>query len=157
MGIVRKLQTSIIGRLYCCFTYCASKYLFSLLVLFMRVWMAKIFFYSGLSKLSSWDTTLLLFKHEYMVPIIPPEIAALMATATELTAPILLVIGFMSRLAAIPMLCMVAVIQFTYLDLIEHLYWAVLLGTIILYGPGRLSLDCLICCKIGKCEYGRKN
>jgi putative oxidoreductase len=79
------------------------------------------------------------------VPIIPAEFAAILATATELSAPILLVLGFLTRLAAIPMLCMTAVIQFTYLDLIDHLYWAILLATIILYGPGRYSLDYLIC------------
>jgi len=107
--------------------------------------MARIFWYSGLTKISSWQTTVYLFEYEYATPIIPAELAAAMATATELSAPIFLLFGFMTRFAAIPMLCMTAVIQFTYLDHIEHIYWAVLLGAIILHGPGKYSIDHLLC------------
>ena len=113
----------------------------SALVLIMRLWMAKIFWYSGLTKISSWSSTIALFKYEYQVPVISPEIAAYFATAFELTCPILLVLGLGTRFATLPMLAMVAVIQFTYLDLINHFYWALMLGTILLYGPGVLSLD----------------
>lgn len=144
------IQESIIGKIYFTFTRYSKSIGFPLLVLFIRFWMARIFWYSGLTKISIWQSTIFLFKYEYKVPIIPPEIAAMLATATELTTPILLVVGFMTRFAAIPMLCMTAVIQFTYLDLINHLYWAVLLGTIILYGPGRFSVDYLVYCKLRK-------
>ncbi|MEM6339124.1 MAG: DoxX family protein [Pseudomonadota bacterium] len=150
VGFIQNLQNSLIGKIYLAFTKFANKYLFSAVVFFMRFWMAKIFWYSGLTKISSWQSTIYLFKYEYAVPIIPAELAAILATATELSAPILLVIGLMTRLAAVPVLCMTAVIQFTYLDLIDHLYWALLLCTIIFYGPGRYSLDCLICCKTRK-------
>lgn len=106
--------------------------------------MARIFFYSGLTKISSWASTIYLFKYEYRVPIIPAELAAYLATTVELITPAFLVIGCCSRLVAIPMIAMVAVIQFTYLDLLEHFYWAILLGTIILHGPGLFSFDYLI-------------
>ena len=150
ISCIKKIQDSLIGRIYFALTRFANKYLFSAVVFFMRFWMAKIFWYSGLTKISSWQSTVYLFKYEYAVPIIPAELAAAMATATELSAPIFLILGLMTRLAAFPMLCMVAVIQFTYLDLIDHLYWALLLCTIIFYGPGRYSLDNLICYKIKK-------
>lgn len=144
---IENLQNSMIGKIYFALVKFANKYLFSALLFFMRFWMAKIFWYAGLTKISSWQSTVYLFKYEYAVPIIPAELAAAMATATELTAPIFLVLGLMTRFAAFPMLCMVAVIQFTYLDLIDHLYWAILLCTIIFHGAGRYSLDYLICYK----------
>ena len=120
------------------------------LVLFMRFWMAKIFWYSGLTKISSWQSTVFLFKEEYKVPIIPPEIAAYFATAFELTCPVLLVLGLGTRFATLPMLAMTAVIQFTYLDLIDHRYWAMLLALILFYGPGPLSLDHFISKKLSQ-------
>ena len=145
--LINKIQDSLIGRCYIAAIRFSDKYLFSLLVLFIRVWMARIFWYSGLTKISSWQTTIYLFQYEYKVPIIPVEVAALLSTATELTMPVFLVLGFMTRLAAVPLICMTAVIQFTYLDLVEHLYWAILLATIIFYGPGRYSIEGLIRCK----------
>jgi len=115
-----------------------------LLVLLMRLWIARIFWYSGLTKISDWNATLFLFGEEYKVPLIPTEIAAYLATATELTCPLLLLIGFATRFATLPLLAMTAVIQFTYLSFIDHAYWAMLLATILMYGPGVLSLDYLI-------------
>ena len=147
---IKKIQNNFIGKTYYCITQFANKYLFSALVFFMRFWVAKIFWYSGLTKISSWQSTVFLFKYEYAVPFISAEIAALMATAMELSMPILLVVGLMSRLAAIPLLCMTIVIQFTYLELIDHLYWAILLCTIIFYGAGRYSLDHIISCLISR-------
>ncbi|PCJ23106.1 MAG: hypothetical protein COA94_08545 [Rickettsiales bacterium] len=143
-NLIHKLQITAPGRAYLAFTKFADDYLFSLLILFMRIWMAQIFWYSGLTKISSWKSTLYLFEYEYAVPIIPSELAAILATATELSAPIFLVLGFMTRLVALPMLVMVAVIQFTYLDMREHLYWASFLGVMILRGPGIYSIDCII-------------
>lgn len=116
----------------------------SLLILLMRLWIAKIFWYSGMTKITDWQSALFLFREEYKVPLIPPEIAAYLATAAELTCPILLVIGLATRFATLPLLCMTAVIQFTYLNFIDHAYWAMLLATILMYGPGVLSLDYFI-------------
>ncbi len=118
--------------------------LMPILILLIRFWMAQIFWYSGLTKISDWQATIFLFKDEYKVPVIPPEIAALLSTSVELAAPILLVLGFATRLTIIPMLAMTAVIQFTYEYSNEHYYWAMLLTTILCYGPGILSIDNLI-------------
>ncbi len=115
-----------------------------LLVLVIRLWMARIFWYSGLTKITDWQATLYLFANEYRVPFIPPEIAAYLAATAELTCPVLLVLGFATRLATLPLLLMTAVIQFTYLNFIDHFYWALLLTTLLCYGPGPLSLDFLI-------------
>ena len=142
--MIQRIHNSYIGIMYFATVKFANDYLFPLIVLFMRIWIARLFWYSGLNKISSWKSTICLFKYEYAVPIIPVDIAAITATGIELSMPIFLLVGFMTRLAAIPLLCMTAVIQFTYLDLTEHLYWALLLGTIIFYGPGRYSIDRLL-------------
>ena len=118
-----------------------EKFFMPILVLLMRFWMARIFWYSGLTKISDWPATIFLFKDEYKVPVIPPEIAAYFAASFELTCPILLTLGLATRLATLPMLAMTSIIQFTYLDLIDHRYWAMLLTTILFYGPGIFSLD----------------
>lgn len=142
--LLKSLQESTFGKLYLSSTNFAQKYLFSFLLLFMRIWVAQIFWYSGLTKIFSWQSTIYLFKYEYKVPFFSPEIAALLGTGVELSAPLLLVIGLMTRIAALPILVMTAVIDFTYLSVEDHMYWATLLGVIILYGPGPLSVDYLI-------------
>jgi len=121
-----------------------------LLQLALRLWIARVFFYSGLTKIQDWDTTVLLFESEYQVPLLPPEIAALLGTTFELAMPVLLVVGLVTRLAALPLLVMSMVIQFalgsvnpTY-DSVEHVYWMFLLLSIVVHGPGRLSLDHVI-------------
>jgi len=112
-----------------------------LLFCVIRLWMAHVFWYSGLSKIQSWSTTLMLFQNEYKVPFLPSDMAASLTVGVELSCPILLVLGLASRIAVIPMLIMTAVIQFTYLHSNEHFYWAMFLGLILCYGPGQLSLD----------------
>ena len=107
----------------------------------MRLWMANIFWKSGMLKISNWDSTINLFTYEHPVPFLPPVIAAISGTFFELTCPILLTLGLAARLGTLPMLSMTAVIQFTYLQADEHIYWAFLLGTILCFGPGRASLD----------------
>jgi putative oxidoreductase len=144
MNILRLLRDNQIVKSYFFIIDFGQKYLFSLLIFFIRIQIAKIFWYSGLAKIASWQSTIYLFKHEYNVPLLNPEIAAFLSTTVELSAPVLLAIGLMSRMAAIPMLFMTAIIEFTYLSLIDHQYWAILLGIIILHGPGFLSIDHLI-------------
>ncbi|WP_448192597.1 DoxX family protein [Azospirillum sp. sgz301742] len=113
----------------------------------MRLWMAKVFFTSGLTKIQDWDTTVLLFADEYKVPLLPPEAAATLGTTFELGMPVLLAIGLFSRLAALPLLGMALVIQFVLgaanpsYDSVEHFYWMFLLLAIVVHGPGSLSLD----------------
>lgn len=109
--------------------------------LFIRLWMAEIFWASGLNKIASWDTTVLLFAEEYKVPLLPPELAAFLGTTTELAMPVLLALGFCARLAALPLIALTLVIQFTYLDKAEHWLWILSLTLTVAYGAGRYSVD----------------
>jgi putative oxidoreductase len=114
--------------------------------LLFRFGMGLVFWRSAQSKLASWDTTLLLFREEYKVPVLPPELAAYLATTVELTAPVLLALGLATRLGAAAMLGMALVIQlFVYPQSYpDHLLWAGPLLYLILRGPGVLSIDHLI-------------
>lgn len=118
----------------------------TLLQFAFRVSIASVFWHSGMTKLASWDTTIALFRDEYMVPVLPPQLAATMAATVELTCPVLLVLGLASRLATLPMLGMTLVIEvFVYPEQwIEHLMWATILVFILTRGPGSLSLDHLV-------------
>lgn len=115
----------------------------ALLQLLFRVSIAAVFWNSGLTKIASWQTTIVLFRDEYKVPVLPPELAASLAASVELTCPVLLVLGLASRLATLPMLGMTFVIEtFVYPeDWIEHLGWASILLFILTRGPGSISLD----------------
>lgn len=121
-----------------------------LLQLLFRFSIAAVFWNSGLTKLASWQTTIVLFRDEYRVPLLPPEIAASLAAAVELTCPVLLVLGLATRLATIPMLAMTVVIEtFVYpQDWIEHLGWASFLLFILTRGPGPVALDRLIAMRL---------
>ncbi len=67
--------------------------------LLARFWVAKVFFLSGLTKIQSWDTTIMLFTNQYHVPLLSPVFAAYLGTGFELVLPILLVLGFGGRIA----------------------------------------------------------
>ena len=92
------------------------------------------------------DLAITLFREEYKVPFLPPELAAHLGAYTELTMPIFLALGLLSRLAALPLLGMTAVIGvFVYPGAWDtHLTWAALLLLIVARGPGALSIDALI-------------
>lgn len=109
--------------------------------LLLRLWIASVFFKSGLTKIDDFDTTILLFTDEYHVPILSPYMAAISATFFELAMPVALVLGLGVRAAAVPLLVMTAVIQFTYLQHEQHYYWATVLIGLILHGGGKVSLD----------------
>lgn len=114
--------------------------------LLFRVAPAVVFWRSGQAKLADWNTTLLLFAEEYRVPLLPPVAAAHLAAAVELTAPIMLVLGLGTRLAAAAMLGMTLVIQlFVYPSSYpDHLLWAGPLIYLLFRGPGPASLDHLL-------------
>jgi putative oxidoreductase len=120
-----------------------EKFPLSILLLSARISIATVFWNSGLVKVQSWLPTVALFANEYRVPLLPPELAAMLATAVELTCPPLLVLGLATRLATIPMLGTTFVIQtFVYPDLWHlHLMWATILLFILTRGPGEISLD----------------
>lgn len=109
----------------------------------MRLSIAVVFWDAGIVKITSWQPTVALFANEYKVPILPPEVAATLAAAVELTCPVLLVFGLATRLATLPMLGMTFVIEtFVYPDLWRiHLMWATILLFVLTRGPGVLSLD----------------
>ncbi len=115
----------------------------SILQLLFRVSIGLVFWYSGLTKIASWPTTILLFRDEYAVPLLPPELAATFATAVELTCPVLLLFGFATRLATLPLIGMTLVIQtFVYPESWSvHLMWIAILLFILTRGPGALSID----------------
>lgn len=121
-----------------------------LLDLAVRLTMAPIFFRSGLQKMSDWPATVFLFEYEYQVPVLPPAFAAVLATATELTMPVLLVLGLGTRLAALPLFVMTLVIQFAVGSVNpafyhpQHYLWMLLLAGLVVRGGGPLSLDHLI-------------
>jgi len=119
----------------------------SVQLLAARLGIAAIFFLSGRTKVEGWftlkDSTIDLFRYEYMLPLIPPEIAAPMATFAEHALPLLLVAGLFTRFAALGLLAMTAVIEiFVYPQAWPtHLSWAALLLPLIAQGPGKFSLD----------------
>jgi putative oxidoreductase len=117
--------------------------------LVIRLWVANVFWKSGLSKIQSVESTLLLFRYEYSVPLLPPEVAAYLSMFTELTFSVLLALGLAGRLsaAALFFVNIVAVISYPALEeagLIQHQLWGLLLLVPLLHGPGKLSLDHLI-------------
>jgi putative oxidoreductase len=115
----------------------------SVLLLMSRVGVGAVFFKSGLVKIASWTATVQLFAFEYQVPLLPPEFAATLAASIELTAPVLLFLGFGARFAAAAMLGMTLVIQvFVYpANWAEHLTWASLLALVLTRGAGAISID----------------
>ena|SRR6185369_4324680 len=117
-----------------------------LALLVARLYVAKVFFLSGLTKLRDWDITLALFMDEYHVPLLPPEVAAALGTAGELALPALLVLGFATRFGALGLFFVNAVAaislpEITEAALQQHVFWGSLLIGLVLWGPGRWSVD----------------
>jgi putative oxidoreductase len=119
----------------------------SLIAFAARFAIAGIFFLSGRTKVEGWltvsDTAIALFADEYKVPLLAPALAAHLATYAEHHFPLLLVLGLLTRLSALALLGMTAVIQiFVYPDAWPtHLSWAALLLYLAGRGAGAVSLD----------------
>jgi putative oxidoreductase len=112
--------------------------------LIARLYMANIFFKSGLAKLDSWNSTLYLFQHEYKVPLLSYGLAAFLATAIELFASVALAFGLGTRLAALSLFVMTLVINYTYQEMPENYYWMVIFAMIMAQGGKRISIDYLM-------------
>jgi len=118
-----------------------------LLAIGARLSVAAIFFYSGRTKVSGWltlnDSAIELFRSEYRLPLVAPELAAHLAAYAEHLFPLLLVLGLATRLSALALLGMTAVIQlFVYPDAWPtHLSWATLMLYLVGRGAGKFSLD----------------
>ncbi|HEV7912904.1 MAG TPA: DoxX family protein [Albitalea sp.] len=114
--------------------------------LLARWYVGAVFFRSGLTKFHNWDSTLALFMDEYHVPFLDPTLAAYLGTAAELLLPVFLVLGLGGRVAAAGLfiLNIVAVYSLDEIPvaaLQQHLFWGSLLAGLLLWGPGRWSLD----------------
>ena len=123
----------------------------------LRVYVARVFFLSGLTKLHDWNITLSLFRNEYHVPLLPPAIAAVLGTSAELGLPILLVLGFGTRAAAVALFAFNIVAATSYPELSaaglkDHILWGMLMLVLFFYGPGKLSVDHLLERKLGSAD-----
>ena len=122
-----------------------------LALLAARLYVTDVFWRSGWLKFTSWDSTLDLFRDEYHVPVLPPELAAVVGTFGELFFPTLLVLGFLGRLGAIGTFAVnaMAVISYSQVLLAEgyeaalgnHILWGTLLLGLTVFGPGKISVD----------------
>jgi putative oxidoreductase len=128
-----------------------------LFALGLRIYIARVFFLSALTKLHDWNITLALFRNDYHVPLLPPAVAALLGTAAELGLPILLVAGFGTRIAAAALFVFNVVAATSYPDLSpaglkDHVLWGALLLVLFFYGPGKLSVDHLLARRFGNAD-----
>jgi putative oxidoreductase len=114
--------------------------------LLFRLAIASVFLLAGLLKLASWESTIALFQDEYKVPLLPPVIAAMMATTFELGCSCLPIAGLATRLATLPLLGQVITIQlFVYPQAWhEHLVWGSILLFLLTRGGGTISADYLL-------------
>ena len=131
------------------FYYTAShwpEYLAPVFDLALRVYLANVFFKSGLTKVKNWDSTLYLFNDVYHVPLLPPEFAAAMAASTELGLSVLLVFGLFGRFSAAGLFILNAVAVISYADLSDaginqHISWGILLGVLLIISRWQWSVD----------------
>lgn len=117
-----------------------------LLALPLRAAVAVIFWDSAMTHLANWQTTLYMFATDYRLPFLPPVPAAYMAVSIELSTPILLVLGLLTRPAALVLLGMTAVIEiFVYPQAWPtHIQWTAMLLILLCRGPGLVSVDYLL-------------
>lgn len=111
-----------------------------------RLYVARVFFLSGLTKLRDWDITLLLFTDDYHVPLLPPEVAAVAGTTGELLLPVLLVLGLGGRFAALGLsvvnvVAVLSVPEMPQPAFMLHVFWGSLLAALVLWGPGPWALE----------------
>jgi putative oxidoreductase len=117
-----------------------------------RLYVARVFLLSGLSKAQDWEATLYLFREEYHVPLLPPELAAACATAGELGLSVLLAVGLFTRFSALGLFVLNAVAVISYYDALvstpaglhDHMEWGIILALLFTAQTGLLSLDRLL-------------
>ena len=114
--------------------------------LLFRLAIASVFLPAGLLKIASWQSTIALFQDEYKVPLLPPVIAATMATVFELGCSSLLIAGLGTRLATLPLVGQIVTVQlFVYPQAWhEHLIWGSILLFLLTRGGGTISVDHLL-------------
>jgi putative oxidoreductase len=122
-----------------------------LLLLATRFYVGWQFTKSGWLKISSRETTLGLFRDEYHVPLLPPDVAAVMGTCGELGFPVLLYLGLFTRIGALGTLFVNAMAVVSYRDVLlsegfeaalgQHVLWGFMLLVLTVFGAGKFSLD----------------
>ena len=129
-----------------------------LALLALRLYVSSVFFRAGIIKVSDWSATLALFHDEYKVPLLPPDLAACVGAFGELAFPVLITLGLAGRLGAAGLFVVNAMAVISYPQLWgfdcpagihSHFYWGSLLLGLVVFGPGKLSLDELILRRMG--------
>ncbi|HET7096678.1 MAG TPA: DoxX family protein [Casimicrobiaceae bacterium] len=121
----------------------------------VRLYVARVFFASGLIKIMSWSSTLALFANEFHVPLLSPTMAAYLGTAAELGLPVLLALGLGTRFAALVLFVFNIVAVISYPDLSDaglkdHMLWGALMLVTFFYGPGKISVDHILQRRAGR-------
>ncbi len=122
-----------------------------LFLLGLRVYVSWQFLKSGWLKLQDWETTQYMFHEEYHVSLLPPDLAAVVGTAGAIVFPLLLIVGLVGRYSALGLSAVnvMAVVAYAHVLMSEgfeaalgqHYFWGLMLVTVIVFGPGRLSVD----------------
>ena len=129
-------------RLYDGFSGLCATFLAPLANLAARIYVGLDFFRSGLAKIGDFEETLIYFEEDWIVPLLPSNVSAYLATAGELVLPILLFVGLFTRVGAIGLFIMALVIEiFVFPGTAQHYYWMIILGMLAAYGGNKLSLD----------------
>lgn len=115
----------------------------------VRLWVANVFWKSGVESLKDWEMTVDLFASEFHVPLLAPLPAAVLGTGIELVFPVFLALGLAGRFSAgvLFVFNIMAVISYPALNEIglkDHIYWGILLLVSLLHGPGKISIDHVI-------------
>ncbi|HEX7637902.1 MAG TPA: DoxX family protein [Burkholderiaceae bacterium] len=127
-------------------------------LLVLRLYVSSVFFRSGLVKLSDWGATRALFHDEYHVPLLPPDVAAVVGASGELVFPVLITLGLAGRFGAAGLFVVNAMAVISYPQLWgfecpaaiqSHFTWCAILVALLVFGPGRLSLDALVLRRLG--------
>lgn len=126
----------------------------SLALLGTRLWVSWQFLKSGWLKLTTWDTTLELFRSEYQVPLLSPMLAAIAGTLGELFFPVLVVLGLFARVGALGLFAVNLMAVVSYWHVLggegfeaargQHLLWGYMIGVLAIFGAGKLSIDTLL-------------
>jgi putative oxidoreductase len=127
-------------------------------LLALRLYVSSVFFRAGVIKVSDWGATLALFHDEYKVPLLPPDVAACVGAFGELAFPVLITLGLAGRFGAAGLFVVNAMAVISYPQLwgfdcpaaIQmHFVWGSILALLVLFGPGKLSVDAVVLRRLG--------
>ena len=124
----------------------AATFFYPIVDIILKLWIANVFFKSGLTKIQSFDSTIMLFSYEYTVPVLSPTLAAYLSTGIELICPVLLVLGLMGRVNAVALFLLNFVAAISYPDISDagirdHIVWGMMLLVIITNATHKVTLD----------------